>query len=93
VSNSILRRRKELGGAIWTWLWLVNHTTQITEFGDGQFEGLVSNGDKLKVEQIAKDLGLTPRVVRAHIKILQEDGSVTTTGSPRAADSMTEGAR
>jgi hypothetical protein len=71
VSNSILGRRKELGDAIWTWLWLVDNTTQIRPWPGG-LEGLVSNGDKLKPATIAKALGLSVRTVNLHIKVLCE---------------------
>jgi hypothetical protein len=80
VSNSLLRRRKELDSAIWTWLWLVDQTTQITPYGGGLFEGLVSDGDKVKVEMIAEDLCLPPEVVRGHIKVLQKAGLVRKMG-------------
>lgn len=81
ISSSILRNRRELSDAIWTFLWLINQTTQIRACQDGQLEGLVSEGEKLKVELIAEDLGLSPSTVRRHIRVLQKAGLVRKMGS------------
>jgi DNA-binding transcriptional ArsR family regulator len=81
ISSSILRNRRELGDAIWTFLWMINRTTQVRTCQDGKFEGLVSDGEKMKVELIAEDLRLSPNAVRRHIKVLQKAGLVRKMGS------------
>ena len=77
VSNSILKRRKELGDAIWTWLWLVDRTTQFTVMSSGHLEGLVSDGDKVEAATIAEDLDLSTREVKRHIAVLSKAGLVS----------------
>jgi hypothetical protein len=92
VSNSILGRRRELGDAIWTWLWMVDHATQVGPMSDGNLEGLVSNGDKVEAGTIAKDLELSVTAVNKHIAVLCKAGFVRKKGSAALA-SVTEGAR
>lgn len=81
VSSGILAHCKELGDAVWTFLWMLDRTTQIRTCQDGQLEGLVADGKQMKVEQIAKDLDLSPTVVRRHIRVLQKAGLVRKMGS------------
>jgi hypothetical protein len=81
VSNSILFHQRELGDAIWTFLWLVDNTTQIRRRGRGRAEGLVADGQKLKAATIAKALGLSVRAVNRHIGVLCKAGFVRKMGS------------
>jgi hypothetical protein len=99
VSNAILSHQQEIGDAIWTFLWLIDHTTQVRTIGRGQLEGLVANGDKLKPATIAKALGLSVRKVNLHIKVLCEAGLVRKTGGEvpsgfaLAAEPVADGSR
>ena len=80
VSNSILSHQQEIGDAIWTYLWLMDHTTQVRTIGEGLLEGLVANGEKLKAASIAKALGFSARKVNLHIKVLCKAGFIRKTG-------------
>jgi DNA-binding transcriptional ArsR family regulator len=98
ISSSILPHCKQIGNAIWTFLWMIDHTTRIRAYPGG-LEGLVSNGDKVKVELIAEALGLSPHVIRGHIRVLQKAGLVRKmvpgipSGFALAADYVKERAR
>jgi hypothetical protein len=95
VSNSILRRREELGDAIWTWLWLVDRTTQFTVMSRGGLEGLVADGDKVEPATIAKDLGLPVKTVNKHVTVLCRAGLLSKMGSqiPESFATPARGAR
>jgi predicted transcriptional regulator len=70
ISNSILTRQQELGGAIWTYLWILDHITQIKVSDEGALNALVSDGQKLKAETLAREMGLSVRVVNRHLAVL-----------------------
>jgi DNA-binding transcriptional ArsR family regulator len=74
VSKGILERCKELGPAIWTYLWLCDHITQLEDVGEDSQSALVNDGNKVKYTTIAEDLGLSPNAVSRHIKILEAAG-------------------
>ena len=77
---------------------MIDRTT-ILRACPGGLEGLVSEGEKLKAELIAEDLGLSPNVVRRHIRVLRKAGFVrkmepgAPSGFALAAGSVTERAR
>jgi hypothetical protein len=99
VSNAILNHQQEIGDAIWTFLWLIDHTTRVRTIDRGQLEGLVANGDKLEPEVIAKSLSISVRKVNLHIKVLCQAGFVRKTGGDvqsgfaLAAEPVAEGSR
>jgi predicted DNA-binding transcriptional regulator len=99
VSNAILNHQQEIGDAVWTFLWLTDHTTQVRAIGRSQLEGLVANGEKLKPATIAKALGFSVRKVNLHIKVLCKAGFVRKTdsdipsGFALAAERVVEGSR
>jgi predicted ArsR family transcriptional regulator len=74
VSKGILSRCKDLGPAIWTYLWMLDHVTQLDAIGEDLQSALVNDGKKVKYTAIAEDLGLSPNAVRRHMKILEAAG-------------------
>ena len=86
VSNAILKQQKELGSAIWTYLWIIDHITQIKVSDEGIREALVSDGQKLKAETLAKELGFSVRAVNRHLTVLANAGLISR--GPAAVESF-----
>lgn len=62
---------REIGEAIWVYLWLINRTTKEVESLSGKL-GMVLNGRPVPSGTIAEELGLLPRTVRSHLQRLAE---------------------
>jgi predicted transcriptional regulator len=77
LSNSILTRQQELGNAIWTYLWVLDHITQVKVTDAGIREALVSDGQVLKVTTIAREIGVSVRAVNRHLAVLANAGLIS----------------
>jgi predicted transcriptional regulator len=77
ISNAILTRQQELGNAIWTYLWILDHITQIKVSDEGAREALVSDGQQLKAETLAREMGLSVRAVNRHLAVLTNAGLIS----------------
>jgi predicted transcriptional regulator len=86
ISNSVLTRQQELGDAIWTYLWILDHITQVKVTDDGVREALVSDGQKLKAATIAREIGLSVRAVNRHLAVLANAGLISR--GPTAVESF-----
>jgi hypothetical protein len=76
ISNSILKRQRELGDAIWTYLWILDHITQVGRNLDGELEALVSDGQVLTAAIIAKEMGFSVGAVNRHLAVLAAAGLI-----------------
>jgi hypothetical protein len=74
ISNGILTpdHCRDIGPALWVFLWMIDHTTREVPGEEGQLEGLVFGGAQVRAAVIAADLGLSVRLVHEHIKRLRE---------------------
>ena len=77
-----------------TYLWLRRHVVRAQKFNDpcGIFQNYWMNGElalSMKLEKIAKDLGLPKSTVSDHIRQLENDGIITVdeVSAPEAPDS------
>jgi len=66
VWNGILEHRREIGGAIWTFLWCLDGVT-VEKNG----VGLVRGGAPVKVERIAKEVGVDDRTIQRELARLE----------------------
>jgi hypothetical protein len=73
ISNRLLTSDhcRDIGPALWVFLWMIDHTTKEVLGEDGQLEGLVFGGAQVRAAVIAADLGLSVRLVHEHIKRLK----------------------
>jgi hypothetical protein len=73
ISNGILTSDhcRDIGPALWVYLWMIDRTTKEVPGEDGQLEGLVLGGAQVRAAVIAADLGLSVRLVHEHIKRLR----------------------
>jgi hypothetical protein len=72
VSNGILTptHRRQMGPAIWVFLWMIDRTTKEIPGQDGSLEGMVLGGQQIRASVVAKDLDLSTRAVHEHIELL-----------------------
>jgi len=72
VSNGILtpNHRRQMGPAIWVFLWIIDRTTKEIPGQDGNLEGLVLGGKQIRASVVAADLDLSTRAVHEHIELL-----------------------
>lgn len=72
VSNGILTpvHRRQMGSALWVFLWMIDRTTKEIPGQDGILEGMVLGGTQIRASSIAKDLDFSPRAVHEHIETL-----------------------
>jgi hypothetical protein len=76
IANSILARQQELGDAIWTYLWVLDHITQVGRNLDGQLEALISDGQALTPELVAGEMGFSVGTVNRHLILLSAAGLI-----------------
>jgi hypothetical protein len=76
VSNGIFAHRERIGAAIWTFLWLIDHTTKEVSVVGGKAEGLVYNGRPVPLGDIATELAMCSNSVREHLSQLAKAGYI-----------------
>jgi hypothetical protein len=78
VKNDLLEPKhyKAMGGAVWLYLWLLDHVTSVNE----QREGRVLGGKPIKLKEI--DLGFSPNSYTRYINRLEEAGYIKTLRTP-----------
>ena len=66
---------KQIGDAIWVFLWLINKTTSELDTPAGRI-GVVLYGRPIGAGEIADWLGCTARTIRRHLAVLAEKGYI-----------------
>ncbi|TVX93020.1 helix-turn-helix domain-containing protein [Paenibacillus agilis] len=73
---------KQIGTAIWLFLWFVSSTTKDIE-RDGTTWGVVLGNKPIKIPEIVEKFGVTERTVRTWIKTLEEHEYIRVTRAPQ----------
>lgn len=83
VWNGLIEHRREMGPAIWEFLWLLDKITVEKSDDDGRKVGLVLGGKPILVSQLATDLRLDERTVRKNLGRLERHGYISRKRTPR----------
>jgi len=80
VANNLLdpSHQKNMGQAVWLFMWFLDKMTSISEEGTGSVLG----GKPIKFEEVVEDLGVSERTYGRWISILKKNGYIKATRTP-----------
>lgn len=80
VKNDLLdpKHYKQMGGAVWLYLWLLDRMTSIDENGVGRVLG----GRPVKLAEIKQEVGIHPNTYTNYIERLELHGYIKSTRTP-----------
>lgn len=80
VQNDLLepKHHRNMGSAIWLYLWCLDKMTSINEDGVGKVLG----GKPIKLQDIEGDLDISARTYTRYLKALEESGYISATRTP-----------
>lgn len=80
IANGLIKdgHRQRMGSAVWEFMWLLDHITQIDENGTGHILG----GKPIKLADIRKDLGTVEDRISENLTMLEKEGYIEKTRTP-----------